>query len=260
MHHLDLHGPLITDFFWSFLSLVAMRKLLLLSSSSYHGAEGFLGWCGDLLTEFLGKEVSRVLFVPYALFDYNEYTTTVRDRLKQLGYEVDGIHELENPLQAVEQAQAIFVGGGNSFRLLKTMYDHRLVDAVRKRVLQDGMPYIGSSAGTNLSTVSICTTNDMPIVHPPTFEALALVPFNINPHYIDPDPSSTHMGETREKRIREYHMYADRPPVLGLREGSALLVLGDKAVLKGPTGAKLFKPKEEAEVFESGSDVSFLLK
>jgi len=238
---------------------MTMRKLLLLSSSSVHGS-GFLGWCGDLLTEFLGRDVSRVLFIPYALFDYDEYTAAPRACLKELGYEVDGIHELEDPVQAVERAQAVFIGGGNSFRLLKALYDHKLLDVLRRRVLREGLPYIGSSAGTNVSTVSICTTNDMPIVYPPSFDALALLPFNINPHYVEPAPGSKHMGETREKRIREYHMYADRPPVLGLREGSALHVLGGKAVLRGATGAKLFDPKAEPREFEPGADLSFLLE
>lgn len=236
-----------------------MRKLLLLSSSSFHGTSGFLGWCSDILAEFLGKEISRVLFIPYALFDYDEYTAAPRGALKELGYQVDGIHEHENPVQAVEQAQAIFIGGGNTFRLLKALYDHHLIDIIRKRVLEDGIPYIGSSAGTNVATVSICTTNDMPIVYPPSFNALGLLPFNINPHYIDPEPNSTHKGETREKRIREYHMYADRPPVLGLREGSCLSVHGNRAVLKGQTGAKLFQPKAEPKEFASNSDLSFLL-
>ncbi|XP_037080094.1 alpha-aspartyl dipeptidase-like [Pollicipes pollicipes] len=237
-----------------------MRRLLLLSSSVCHGTEGFMGWCSDIVSEYLGKEVTRVLFIPYALFDYDEYTSAPRNKLKQLGYEVDGIHELENPVQAVERAQAIYIGGGNTFRLLKSLYDHGLVDVIRKRVLEEGVPYIGSSAGTNVATVSICTTNDMPIVYPPTFDALGLVPFNINPHYIDPEPNSTHKGETREKRINEYHMYADRPPVLGLREGSCLYVHGNKAVLKGSSGAKLFKPKAEPVEFASSADLSFLLE
>lgn len=237
-----------------------MRRLLLLSSSSVHGGNGFLSWCTSEISEFLGPDVKRVLFIPYALFDFAEYTAAPRERLSELGYQVDGIHEMEDPVAAVRSAQAIFVGGGNTFRLLKTIYDNGLIDVIRKRVLEDGIPYIGSSAGTNLATVSICTTNDMPIVYPPSFDALNLVPFNINAHYIDPAPNSTHMGETRAKRIAEYHMYADRPPVLGLREGCILRVLGDKGSLQGQTGAKLFQPKKEPVEYEAGSDLSFLLQ
>lgn len=158
------------------------------------------------------------------------------------GYKIESIHQLENPVHAIEKAEALFVGGGNTFLLLSTLYKLDLIGIIRKRVLQDGVPYIGSSAGTNVATRSIHTTNDMPIVYPPSFEALKLVPFNINPHYLDVDVKSTHKGETREERILQFLEQDEAGPVLGLREGCALHVEGNVAVLKGIHNARLFVP------------------
>ncbi|XP_028446116.1 alpha-aspartyl dipeptidase [Perca flavescens] len=234
------------------------RRLLLVSNSTLHGS-GYLDHCQQHISHFFGKDVKRILFVPYALHDRDTYTKTARDKFKTLGYEVDGIHEAADAVDAVRKAEGIFIGGGNTFRLLKSLYDNKVVTEIRRRVLEDGVPYMGSSAGTNVATFSINTTNDMPIVYPPSFSAIGLVPFNINPHYLDTDPNSRHMGETREQRITQYHEEADTPSVLGLREGSLLLVEGNKATLLGTTKARLFSRGKPTVEYDPGSDLSFLL-
>uniref|UniRef100_W8ANQ4 dipeptidase E n=1 Tax=Ceratitis capitata TaxID=7213 RepID=W8ANQ4_CERCA len=237
---------------------MAPRSIFLLSSSRVHGYE-FLEHAKEHLKEFLSKrKVKTVLFIPYAQSDYNKYTELVENTLKPWGYKVEGIHAKSNPIQAVLQAEALFVGGGNTFVLLKALYDANLIPIIRERVLQKGIPYIGSSAGTNVATLSIHTTNDMPVTFPPSFEALRLVPFNINPHYLDPDATTCHKGETRDERINEFIEY-HKKQVLGLREGTALLVEGDIATLIGDRNAKLFLPNKEQAEFAPNSDMSFLL-
>ncbi|KAG8201468.1 hypothetical protein JTE90_024337 [Oedothorax gibbosus] len=236
-------------------------RLMLLSNSKLHGQEWF-DWCSGSLKAFFEKSsVKDVLFIPYAIKEdgYDGYVDIVRPGFKKLGLNVEGIQTKKNPVTAVQEAQAIFVGGGNTFLLLKTLYENNLIEPIRERVLNNGIPYVGSSAGTNVATRSINTTNDMPICFPSSFEALKLVPFNINPHYIDAEANSTHMGETREQRIQEFLEQPDCAPVLGLREGSYLLVENDKATVGGIKAAILFQKGQKAINYETGSDVTFLL-
>jgi dipeptidase E len=169
-----------------------------------------------------------------------------------------GIHKYPDSVEAVRNAEAMFIGGGNTFALLSSLYKSGTIEEIRKRI-SEGMPYIGTSAGSNVACKSIKTTNDMPIMYPPSFEALNLVPFNINPHYLDPDLNSKHMGETRETRIKEFHFYNDEY-VVGLREGAMLHIVDDKITLKGTTGARIFKKDNEAEEYKSGDSLDFLLK
>ncbi|XP_055336633.1 alpha-aspartyl dipeptidase-like [Paramacrobiotus metropolitanus] len=238
-----------------------VRRLLLLSSSCLHGCAPF-EYAKEDITRFFGSGVKEILFIPYALKDHNDYLEKTRKRFADIGlpYNVFGIHEAASPVEAVKKASAIFIGGGNTFRLLKSLYDLNLIQPIRKRILEEGIPYMGSSAGTNVATVSINTTNDMPIVHPPSLEALTLVPFNINPHYIEPDPNTTHMGETRDERIFEYVDLDTSHPVLGLKEGSWLLVEGSKALVQGPNGGRLFIGKDQVKDIPTGSDVSYLME
>ncbi len=232
-----------------------MRKLLLISSSRVHGS-GFLEHCLVAIDEHL-QPVERILFVPYALAEHDQYAELVATALHPIGVAIDSIHVAENPVTAVKQAQAIFIGGGNSFRLLKTLYELELIEPIREAVQSRGIPYMGSSAGTNMACPTIRTTNDMPIVEPPSFEALDLIPFQINPHFVDANPNSTHKGETREHRLAEY-LEENQTPVAGLREGSWLKLEGDSCILGGKTGMKLFRRGTPPEEVAAG-DVSYLL-
>jgi dipeptidase E len=234
------------------------RRLLLVSTSTTHGT-GYLDHCADAMQEVLGGSRS-VLFVPYARpsgLSHDAYTAKARDRFAAMDVALGGIHEAGDPVAAVREAEALFIGGGNTFVLLRGLYEAGVIDAIRTRVA-DGMPYLGTSAGSNVACVTLGTTNDMPVVEPPHFAALGLVPFNINPHYLDPDPGSTHMGETRATRINEFHVFNDQP-VVGLREGAMLHVDGDAMTLRGTSGARLFRKGQEPDEFAPGDDMSFLL-
>jgi dipeptidase E len=232
-------------------------RLLLISNSTLYGS-GYLDHCAAAISSFLGGGVRRVLFVPYALFDRDSYAARARARFAEMRLELESIHDAAaGAAAAVERAEAVFIGGGNTFRLLDALWRGNLLDPIRRRV-RAGMPYVGSSAGSNVACLTIKTTNDMPIVQPPTFEALGLAPFNINPHYLDPMPGSTHMGETREERIAQFHEEND-PPVVGLREGAWLLVEDARVTLQGTTGARVFRKGRLPEEFEPGARLDFLI-
>ena len=204
-------------------------RLLLLSNSTDHG-RGYLEHARDEVVDVLGG-VDELLFAPYALADHDAYTARVAAAVEPLGVRLRPLHREADPQAAVRDARALFVGGGNTFRLLRTLQRSDLLDTVRTAV-RSGLVYLGASAGTGISAPTIRTTNDMPIVEPEGFAALDLVPFQINPHYVDADPTSRHMGETRELRLQEY-LEENDVPVLGLREGTWLRVDGERAEVGG---------------------------
>jgi len=227
--------------------------LLLLSNSTNHGG-GYLDHAMPAIRELFAG-VRSLVFVPFALHDVDAYTARVRARFAREGIEVQGVGLDAGPA-AVEDAEAVFVGGGNTFRLLLRMQECDLLHELRERVLA-GMPYLGASAGTNIAAPTIQTTNDMPIVEPLAFEALHLVHFQINPHYVDADPASIHMGETREQRLLEY-LEENPYPVVGLREGGWLRVEGPSVRLEG-AGARLFRRGRDPEDVEPPAELANLL-
>ena len=228
------------------------RRLVLISTSTVFGTR-YLEHAYTELRDALGSVV-RVLFIPHALQDRDGYVAKARPAFEEMGYGLDSLHEAADPRRAVETAEAVFCGGGNTFRLLKALHEMEVLPVIRRQVAE-GMVYSGASAGSNLACPTIRTTNDMPIVEPPSFDALGLIPFQINPHYLDPAPDSTHMGETRETRIREFHE-ENATPVVGLREGAILRVEGESVLLKGLAGARIFRrgaePIEVLPVAEIG--------
>ena len=235
-----------------------MKKLLIASTSTVHG-KGYLEYILPELSEFF-KGIHEILFIPYARpsgLSHDDYTTKVQEAFEKINIKVKGIHEFNNPIDAVNNAKGIFTGGGNTFLLVFELYDHKLMSTI-KNVVENGTPYFGTSAGSNVAGLTMQNTNDMPIIYPKSFITFGFVKFNINPHYIDPDLNSTHMGETRETRINEYHTINDTP-VLGLREGSWLEVNGSKVVLKGKLYARLFQPKKQAVELPPNTDLSFLM-
>jgi len=236
-------------------SVDSVRRLLLISNSTVYGG-GYLDHAEKEILDFLG-DASRVAFVPFAVYDRRAYASKAEERFRALGRALMSVHDLSNPRRAIDEADAIFVGGGNTFRLLQGIYDYGLLEPIRLRVAA-GMPYIGSSAGSIVACPSLKTTKDMPVVQPPSFEALGLVPFQISPHYLDPDPSSKHMGETQEERILQF-LEENEPPVVGLREGSMLRVENGQVVLQGPHTARIFRRSEEPVELAPGSDLSTLL-
>ena len=217
-----------------------MKNIIIASTSTLHGGE-YLDYLLPELQSFFSN-VKELLFIPYARpsgISHDDYTKKVSEAFAKINFNVKGIHEFENPIEALEKAQGIFTGGGNTFLLVSQLYKNNVIDTLEK-VVKNGIPYLGTSAGSNICGLTMSTTNDMPIVYPPSFRTLGFVSFNINPHYLDPIEGSTHMGETRETRINEFHHFNPQP-VVGLREGSWLEVKGDSVKLKGTLTARIFK-------------------
>lgn len=234
------------------------KRLLLLSSSMVQGA-GYLEYCASEIKDFLGAGVKRVLFVPFAgvIRTFDEYADVVRERFQTMGYRLDSVHEAANVREAVESAEAIVVGGGNTFHLLRGLYETGLIESLRERALE-GVPYIGWSAGSNVACPTIKTTNDMPIVEPPSLSALNLVPFQINPHFTNDLPPG-HQGETREQRLAEFVHVNPDVYVVALREGSLLRIEGSEIALLGDKAARVFINNKEAREYRPEDSLEFLL-
>lgn len=234
-----------------------MKKLLIASTSTVHGKD-YLEYILPELSDFF-KGIYEILFIPYARpsgLTHDEYTSRAQQGFEKINIKIKGIHEYKNPIDAVNNAKAIFVGGGNTFLLVQQLYQHKLILSI-KNVVENGIPYFGTSAGSVITGVTMQNTNDMPIIYPPSFNTLGFLNFNLNCHYLDPDTNSTHMGETRETRINEYHTI-NETTVLGLREGSWLKVEGNKVILKGAINARLFQKNKAALELPPETDFNFL--
>ena len=234
-----------------------MKNLIIASTSTLHGSSYLEYLLPTLENHFKGCD--EIVFIPYARpggISHEEYTQIVQGAFSKINISVRGLHEFEHPKKAIESAKGIFTGGGNTFLLVSELYKHGIME-VLSEVLQKGTPYLGTSAGSNITGPTMQTTNDMPIIYPPSFNTLGAIPFNLNPHYLDPNTNSTHMGETRETRIKEFHAF-NNTPVLGLREGSWLEVKGTKILLKGTLSARLFRQNQHPTEIAPESDLGNL--
>lgn len=234
-----------------------MENIILASTSTLHGQEYLEYLLPEIASLFEGKQ--EVVFIPFArpggITHYN-YTKRVQKVFETIKIKIKGLHEFPDPVQALQEAEGIFTGGGNTFLLVEKLYRNKIISTLEKTI-KKGIPYLGTSAGTNIAGLTMQTTNDMPIIYPPSFKTLGIVPFNINPHYLDPDINSTHKGETRETRIREFHTI-NTHPVVGLREGSWLEIKGDKISLKGTLTARIFKADKLPYEIEPNSSLADL--
>jgi len=236
-------------------------RLLLISNSTNSG-EAYLQHAGEDIKNFLGDQVKQVLFIPYAAvsFSFDEYQKKVQQKFDEFGIKVDSLHHYlpARKKEAIEKAEAIVVGGGNTFHLLKYLQQEQLIEIIRYMVL-DGTPYIGWSAGANVACPTISTTNDMPITEPESFHALNLVRFQINPHYLDAHPEG-HAGETREMRIKEFLVVNPYIYTVGLREGSKMLIEQGEVKLLGGKNARVFKNDENPSELAPGDNFDFLFE
>jgi dipeptidase E len=234
-----------------------MKNCIIASTSTLHEGQYLDYLLPELQLHF--KDCKTILFIPFARpsgMTHDDYTAKVASAFSKININVKGLHEYENQKEALQKAEGIFTGGGNTFLLVTQLYKNDIMNILADTV-KGGTPYLGCSAGSNICGLTMQTTNDMPIIYPPSFQTLGLIPFNLNPHYLDPDVNSQHMGETRETRIKEFHAF-NSLPVLGLREGSWIEVRGEKIMLKGNLQARLFRQNQLPQELESGSDLSFL--
>lgn len=234
-----------------------MKDLIVASTSTVYGS-GYLEYLKEAVTT-LFENVPKILFIPYARpggITHAAYTSQAAGFFKGLGKEVKGLHEFKDPARAIDYAEGIFTGGGNTFVLVDQLYQNKVMQPLREAIFA-GVPYLGTSAGSNICGLNMQTTNDMPIVYPPSFKTIGALPFNINAHYLDPDPDSTHMGETRETRIKEFHTQ-QHIPVVGLREGSWLKVKADQITLKGALNARIFKKGKTPYEVKPGTKIELV--
>lgn len=233
-------------------------KLLLISNSTMPG-EAYLDYPKHEIRKFLGETPLTVLFIPYAAvtFSFGLYEQKVAERFSELGYQVKSIHQCSDPVQAVNEAEAIVVGGGNTWQLVRMLHDNRLMEVISEKV-KGGTPYVGWSAGSNVACPTLRTTNDMPIIDPKGFDTTGLVPFQINPHYLDANPEG-HGGETREQRIEEFLEINPDVYVVGLREGTMLRIEDGKMNLIGNRTARIFRKGTSPIELSAADDFSFLL-
>ncbi|WP_298304636.1 dipeptidase PepE [Flavobacterium sp.] len=234
-----------------------MKNLIIASTSTLHGGE-YLDYLLPTLENHF-KNCDTIIFIPYARpggMTHDEYTKRVAIAFSKINKKIIGLHTFKNPIEALENAEGIFTGGGNTFLLVTQLYENDVMQTL-SNVIESGIPYLGSSAGSNITGISMQTTNDMPIIYPPSFKTLGAIPFNLNPHYLDPNLQSKHMGETRETRIKEFHAF-NTTPVLGLRDGSWLDVKGEKIILKGNLTARLFRQNQVPEEINPETDLAFL--
>jgi dipeptidase E len=234
-----------------------MKNLILASTSTIHGGD-YLEYLLPQL-KLLFNNCKTVLFIPYARpsgISHEEYTAKTALAFAKINIAIKGIHEFEDPTIAIKEAEGLFTGGGNTFLLVTQLYKNNLI-TILIDTLKKGIPYLGTSAGSNICGLTMQTTNDMPIIYPPSFQTLGLVPFNLNVHYLDADSQSKHMGESRETRIKEFHAY-NNLPVLGLREGSWLEIKDSKIILKGNLSAKLFRKDLNPIIIKTGTDISYI--
>ncbi|SFD60569.1 dipeptidase E [Chitinophaga sp. CF118] len=234
-----------------------MKNVVLASTSTLHG-QAYMEYLLPVVKE-LFNGVEEVIFIPYARpggISHDDYTSRVAEAFAVIGLKVRGLHTFDSPLSAIQNGQAFFTGGGNTFLLVQQLHALKLMDALRTAA-ESGKPYLGSSAGSNIGGVNMQTTNDMPIVLPASFNTMGLIPFNLNPHYMDPIPGIPHMGESRETRIREFQVQQPLA-VVGLREGSWIRVKGERVTLEGSESAKIFEPGKEAYELSPGKEIEFV--
>ncbi|HRS53324.1 MAG TPA: dipeptidase PepE [Bacteroidales bacterium] len=233
-------------------------KLLLISNSTNYN-EKYLEWPRPFINSFLNEQYPEALFIPYAgvTVSWDDYAEKVKTVFSDFKCNISSVHKEKNPIEAVYEAKLIIIGGGNTFNLVKLLHKENLMKIIREKVLR-GVPFIGWSAGANVACPTMKTTNDMPITQPASFDCLNLVPFQINPHYIDFNPEG-HGGETREQRILEFLELNKNVKVVGLRESSLLKIDNNKMYLEGYRNMRLFEYAKTPQEFVPGSDLSFLI-